>query len=125
MTASLENPPAPQAHWVCCALLARSVPGCSRRRRQPPGGCGRCDAAALADEFIDTICSRSIPRRLRCRACIRFDDQLEDYSRAGVDQNVRRLHEYEQRLMAIDAAPCPSHLRAIANCCCPMSAVSC
>jgi uncharacterized protein (DUF885 family) len=32
-----------------------------------------------------------------------FDDQLEDYSRAGVDRNVRRLHEYEARLTAIDA----------------------
>ncbi|HEX4376942.1 MAG TPA: DUF885 domain-containing protein [Steroidobacteraceae bacterium] len=58
----------------------------------------------LADEFIDQYYFVFNPSIATSEGVHRFDDRLEDYSRAGIERDVRALQGYEQRLAAIDAA---------------------
>jgi uncharacterized protein (DUF885 family) len=58
----------------------------------------------LADEYIDHYLFVLNPTLATEEGVHRFDDRLEDYSRAGIEQNIRTLHGYEHRMAAVDAA---------------------
>jgi uncharacterized protein (DUF885 family) len=58
---------------------------------------------ALADEFLDKFYFRFSPTNATASGLHQYDAQLEDYSRAGVDEQVRVLHEFEKRVAAFDS----------------------
>jgi uncharacterized protein (DUF885 family) len=87
---------------ICCLLTAL----CCAAAPSTPPSVGRADAAlqSLADAFIDDYYFPANPTQATLAGVHRFDDRLEDYSRAGVEQDIRRLHEYEGQLMAVDTS---------------------
>jgi len=56
----------------------------------------------LADDLIDNYYFPFNPSLATADGVHRFDDKLEDYTRAGFDKNVKALHDYETRLAAVD-----------------------
>ena len=56
----------------------------------------------LADEFFDTYYFPTNPTTATLAGIHRYDDRLEDYSRAAVDRQVAALKGFEKRVDAID-----------------------
>jgi uncharacterized protein (DUF885 family) len=71
------------------------------------------DAAfmALANDYFDHYYFPNNPTAATVAGIHRYDDRLEDYSRAGVERRVKALHGYEQRLRAVDAARLSERVR--------------
>jgi uncharacterized protein (DUF885 family) len=89
--------------WVgisCCALAA-VCPGAAVT--QPATGAADAAMQSLADEFIDHYLFPTNPTQATLAGVHQFDDQLEDYSRVGLDRSIKTLHDYERRLMAVEA----------------------
>ena len=59
---------------------------------------------ALADEYLDQFFLPEQPTEATQLGVHRYDDQLEDYTLAGVTRRVARLQSFEQRLRTIDPA---------------------
>lgn len=57
---------------------------------------------ALVDEFFDQAYFKFNPSQGTTAGFHQYDALLEDYSRAGVDQQIAALHLYEKRFAAID-----------------------
>jgi len=72
----------------------------------PPTAAGPLDAqlGALADDYFDRFYFPENPSAATSYGVHKFDDRLEDYSRAGVERQVKALHGYEARFAAIDPA---------------------
>jgi uncharacterized protein (DUF885 family) len=62
---------------------------------------------ALADEFLEQSFFKFAPTYGTMAGLHQYDSQLEDYSRAGVDQQVRALHQFEKRVAAFDVKGLP------------------
>src|SRR5579863_10544228 len=57
---------------------------------------------ALADEFLDKFYFRFSPTNATASGLHQYDSQLEDYSRAGVEEQIRVLHDLEVRVSVFD-----------------------
>lgn len=71
------------------------------------------DAAmmALADEYFDKFYFPENPTQATTDGVHRYDDTLEDYTRAGVDRQVRELRGFEHRFDALDPKPLSERVR--------------
>ncbi len=67
------------------------------------GATGSADAALTraADAYFDQFYLPNNPSNATGQGIHRYDGQLEDYTRAGVDRQIRALQKYEQRFQAI------------------------
>ena len=74
---------------------------------------GSADAAfmALADDYFDNYYFPANPTAATLAGVHRYDDRLEDYSRAGVDRRVKALRGYEHRLQTVAAATLSERVR--------------
>ena len=57
----------------------------------------------IADAFLDQVFFKFAPTTATTAGLHQYDWQLENYSHAGVDEQVRVLHEFEKRVAAFDA----------------------
>jgi uncharacterized protein (DUF885 family) len=89
--------------WMACFAAGGCAPGFAA---EAPPATGAADAAmqTLADDLIDNYYFPVNPTAATTAGVHRFDDRLEDYSRAGVDKDIKALHDYESRLAAVDTS---------------------
>jgi uncharacterized protein (DUF885 family) len=59
--------------------------------------------AALADEFFDSYYFPNNPTLATTSGIHKYDDKLEDYSRAQIDRDIPALQKFDARFLAIDA----------------------
>ncbi len=90
------------SRWIPVALMMVGLVGLTDMARA--GESGDAKFRQLADEFIDQYYFVFNPSIATQQGVHRFDDRLEDYSRAGIERNVRALQGYEQRLVSVDGA---------------------
>jgi uncharacterized protein (DUF885 family) len=57
----------------------------------------------LADEFLDGCYFKFAPSNGTSAGLHQYDNKLEDYSRAGVKEEIRVLHEFEKRVAAVNS----------------------
>lgn len=65
----------------------------------------------LADQYFDTF---HLPTKLSAATSYgihRYDGKLEDYSRTGIDSEVKALRSWEQRIAAVDPASLSLYIR--------------
>ncbi len=79
-----------QPALVTCAAAAEA-----------PRGPGDATLAALADDYFDHYYFPANPTAATTAGIHRYDGQLEDYSRAGVERDIRMLRRYRQRFEAV------------------------
>ena len=60
--------------------------------------------ARLADQYFDTFYLPTNPSAATSYGVHEYDGKLEDYSRAGIDAEVKALKAWEQRVAAVDPA---------------------
>ncbi len=60
--------------------------------------------ARLADEFIDTYYLPSNPARATALGVHKYDDKLQDVTRAAIDREIATLQGFEKRVDAVDPA---------------------
>ncbi len=65
----------------------------------------------LADDFFDHFYFPVNPTIATQVGIHRYDEQLEDYSRAGVERQIAALHAYERRFADIDGAALSERVR--------------
>ena len=65
----------------------------------------------LADRYFDTFYLPTNPSAATSYGIHRYDGKLEDYSRAGIDVEVKALKDWEQRVAAIDPASLGLYVR--------------
>ena len=65
----------------------------------------------LADSYFDTYYFPINPTTATADGLHAFDSKLEDYSRAGVDANVKTLLRWESKLADVDPAPLTERVR--------------
>jgi len=58
---------------------------------------------ALADDFLDNVYLKFSPTGATALGLHQYDNLLENYSRASVDQQIAALHQYEKRVASFDA----------------------
>ena len=94
---------------VLAAFIVTVTSGSPTTRAAPPGSptAGPPSAAdatltQLADDFFDRFLFPENPTLATEAGIHRYDSQLEDFSRAGVERQVKALHEYERRFAAVD-----------------------
>jgi uncharacterized protein (DUF885 family) len=58
----------------------------------------------LADQYFNDVLFRFSPSGGTAAGLHQYDSQLEDYSAAGIQQQIAALHTYEARIAAIDPA---------------------
>ncbi|TAN01295.1 MAG: DUF885 family protein, partial [Rhodanobacteraceae bacterium] len=56
----------------------------------------------MADQYFDTFYLPTNPSAATSYGIHRYDGKLEDYSRAGIDAEVKALQSWEQRVAAVD-----------------------
>ena len=88
---------------LLCALLA--APWVSAAHATAPAVPPDPAFAALADEFFDNYYFPSNPTLATQTGIHKYDDKLEDYSRAQIDKEIAELKKYEARFAALDPAP--------------------
>lgn len=71
------------------------------------------DAALMraADNYFDQFYFPNNPSSATADGIHRYDNQLEDYSRAALERQTRALHEYERRFEAIAPQPLSERVR--------------
>jgi len=67
--------------------------------------------AQLADQYFDTFYLPTNPSAATSYGVHEYDGKLEDYSRAGIDVEVKALKGWEQRVEAIDPASLSLYVR--------------
>jgi len=67
--------------------------------------------AQLADQYFDTFYLPTNPSAATSYGVHEYDGKLEDYSRAGIDAEVKALKGWEQRVEAIDPASLSLYVR--------------
>jgi uncharacterized protein (DUF885 family) len=80
---------------ACCAPAQSNIQAAA-------SGAADVTLQALADDYLDNCYFPDNPTIASTSGVHRYDDRLEDFSRAGVDRKIRSLHFYERRLAAID-----------------------
>jgi uncharacterized protein (DUF885 family) len=86
------------AFWLCLGALSA---GATSVAAVAPG-----DASfmAMADEYFDNFYFPTNPTQATTAGIHRYDDRLEDFSRAGVERQVKALHVYLRHFEAVDAS---------------------
>jgi uncharacterized protein (DUF885 family) len=86
---------------LCLGALPAGAASMAQMADAAPG-----DAAfmALADDYFDNFYFPANPTAATTAGIHRYDAQLEDFSSAGVQRQVKALHGYLQRFQAVDAA---------------------
>jgi uncharacterized protein (DUF885 family) len=94
------------SRWCCATLLsAAAIAGVATAQGASAPVSGADQAMmALADDYLDHFYFPSAPSTATQAGIHRYDDRLEDYSHQEVDRQIKALHEYEQRLSAVDAS---------------------
>jgi uncharacterized protein (DUF885 family) len=67
--------------------------------------------AQLADQYFDTFYLPTNPSAATSYGVHEYDGKLEDYSRAGIDVEVKALKGWEQRVAAVDPASLSLYVR--------------
>ncbi len=82
---------------------------------QPHAAAAAAEADAalmrLADDFLDDFYFPVNPTLATEDGIHRYDEQLEDYSRTGVERQIAALHAYERRFAGVDAAALSERVR--------------
>ncbi|WHZ18343.1 MAG: putative lipoprotein [Rhodanobacteraceae bacterium] len=90
---------------LICALL---LPSLAMARGDAPAAASTNAAdqafARLADQYFDTFYLPTNPSAATSYGIHRYDGRLEDYSRAGIDAEVKALEVWQSRVAAIDPA---------------------
>ncbi|HEY4972371.1 MAG TPA: DUF885 domain-containing protein [Steroidobacteraceae bacterium] len=83
--------------WLCLGTLSAGAAGTD----MVPA-----DTAfmAMADDYFDNFYFPTNPSQATTAGIHRYDDQLEDFSRAGVERQIKALHIYQRHFEAVDAA---------------------
>ena len=84
------------------ALLLAALP--AGAAAMPDAAAGDAAFMALADDYLDNFYFPTNPTAATTAGVHRYDAQLEDFSSAGVQRQVKALHGYLQRFQAVDAA---------------------
>ncbi len=96
---------APIVRLALCALLLTSPMALQARESVPAQAqATNADVAftTLADEFFDSYYFPTNPSTATATGIHTYDGKLEDYSRAGVDQEIARLQQWDKRVSAVD-----------------------
>ena len=96
---------APIVRLALCALLLTSPMALQARESVPAQAqATNADVAftTLADEFFDSYYFPTNPSIATATGIHTYDGKLEDYSRAGVDQEIARLQQWDKRVSAVD-----------------------
>lgn len=103
-----------QRVFLSCALLIALVTvgvaeagRSSNASRTNPSAAAPADDAtwnALVDQFFDNVYYKFGPSQATNDGFHQYDDQFEDYSRAGVEKEAAALHEYESRFGNFDTS---------------------
>jgi uncharacterized protein (DUF885 family) len=75
------------------------------------GGTGDAPLLQLADQYFDGYYFPNNPTAATAAGIHRYDDRLEDFSRAAIRQKIQLLHSFERRLRAIDVGPLSERVR--------------
>lgn len=96
--------------FVCGAMIAMALT--PARHSQAATNANRASAVgsddpqtawnALADEYFDKVYFKFSPTEGTSAGLHQYDALLEDYSRAGVEEQIRALHSFETRVEAFD-----------------------
>ncbi len=91
---------------LCTGPLALSAPAPStvKAAAGPASGPGDAEFMALADRYIDKLYLPTQPSTATALGVHSYDDQLEDYSKAGMNRLTERLQHWEARLTAVNMA---------------------
>ena len=84
------------ALWLCLGALPA---GATTMAAAAPG-----DTAfmAMADDYFDNFYFPTNPTQATTAGIHRYDDQLEDFSRAGVDRHIKALRVYQRHFEAVE-----------------------
>ena len=90
---------------VTAALLGMAYPKSMRARWAAKTAVNERQAAwdKLADEYFEQVYFKFSPTGGTAAGLHQYDALLEDYSRAGIEENVAALHAFEKRVEAVDA----------------------
>src|ERR1039458_7170047 len=106
--------PVPQrgSRMKMLAALALCLAALPAGAALPPAS-APADAAlmALADDYLDNYYFPANPTAATTAGIHRYDAQLEDFSRAGVQHDVAALQGYLHRFEAVAAAPLSERVR--------------
>jgi uncharacterized protein (DUF885 family) len=93
-----------------CALLClpAGFVNCAWAVDQPQGS-GDAALAALADDYFDHYYFPANPTAATTVGIHRYDGQLEDYSRAGVEREIHALRAWQRRFEAAPVAALSEH----------------
>lgn len=82
-----------------------------------PVGTAAADHAfmRLADQYFDTFHLPTNPSAATGYGIHRYDGKLEDYSRTGIDSEVKVLRSWERRIAAVDPASLSLYIRGDRN----------
>jgi uncharacterized protein (DUF885 family) len=75
------------------------------------GGPGDAQLLQLADEYFDAYYFPNNPTAATAAGIHRYDDRLEDFSRAVIRQKIQALHSFERRLRTVDPAELSERVR--------------
>jgi len=84
-----------------CLLLSPSAPAATAAATTTTKS-GDAAFAKLADEFFDTLYFPEHPTQATSSGVHAYDAKLEDYSRSGVERQVKALDAFEKRVAAVD-----------------------
>jgi uncharacterized protein (DUF885 family) len=87
---------------IAAAVLALVLLIASNARAAEPAAAGDAALMALADDYFDQFYFPANPSSATAEGIHRYDDKLEDFSRAEVQRQTKALHEYERRFESID-----------------------
>jgi uncharacterized protein (DUF885 family) len=97
------------------AALLLAAPALTTRAlaAEPSAEAGPGDAALLrlADDYFDHFYFPENPSAATATGIHRYDEQLEDLSRSGVERQVKALHRYAEQVESIDETKLSEHVR--------------
>jgi len=83
--------------WIAPVISVRAV---AADARPPPAG-DDAALARLADDYFDQFYFPANPTAATVAGIHRYDEQLEDYSRAGIERKIAALRAYQRRFEAV------------------------
>ena len=94
----------PLRRIACAIAFALPLSGVALAAQPAPAVTAAADQAftRLADRYFDTYYFPTNPSTATSDGFHAWDGQLEDYSRAGVEANVKALQQWEARVSAVD-----------------------
>jgi uncharacterized protein (DUF885 family) len=98
---------------LAIALLAAWLGSARPAVAAPDSPATAADVALLqlADQYFDGYYFPNNPSAATAAGIHRYDDRLEDYSRAGIRQRIQALHSFERRLQSVDAGALSERVR--------------